>query len=218
MKIKLAASLLLLLALPLAGQTGNRARAVHFEEKSAAHTAPQSFPASLKVIYSNLGPKNDLYLDTDGWYITGFNSNGSDGYAFAIALPFTPKSDSHVSEVGVAVQYSGEGANQVNLSIYSDTGGVPGNLLAGPVTVTNLPDVGTCCQLAVASFTPLKVTAGDQYWVVADTPASGQGSDFFGAWDFESKVMSFGGTNGVDGWVAENGDSEPAGAILGTIP
>jgi hypothetical protein len=209
---------LIVVSLPLAAQTAKRSRIVHTPEKSAARMAPQAVPDGLKVIYSSLGPKNDPYLDTDGWYITGFNSYGGDTYAFAIALPFTPRSNSHVSQVRVPVQYAGSGANQVNLSLYSDTNGVPGTLLAGPVTVTNLAETGTCCALTIADFAPLAVTAGTQYWVVADTPASGQGSDFVGAWDFESKVMTFGGTNGSDGWYAENGDSEPAGEVLGTVP
>lgn len=191
---------------------------MHTQEKSGARVAVQAVPASLTLIYSNLGAKGDPYLDTEGWSITGFNSYGGESSAFAIALPFTPKSNSHVSQARAAVQYYGSGANQVNLSIYSDSNGTPGSVLAGPVTVKNLADVGTCCQLAIANFAPLAVTAGTQYWLVVDTPASGQGSDFVGAWDFESKVMTFGGTNGVDGWVAENGDTEPAGAVFGTIP
>jgi hypothetical protein len=213
-----ATCLLIVASLPLAAQTASQSRIVHTRERSASRVAPQAIPAGLTMIYSNLGTKTDPYLDTDGWSITGFNSYGGSSSAFAIALPFTPKSNSHVSQVRAAVQYYGEGANQINLSIYNDSNGIPGTILAGPVTVMNLPDFGTCCQLAVAHFTPLAVTAGTQYWVVADTPASGQGSDFVGTWDFESKVMTFGGTNGVNGWVAENGDTEPAGAVLGTVP
>jgi hypothetical protein len=210
--------LLVLAALPLYAQTVKNQRVVHIQEKSAAHVAPQDVPDGLKILYSNLGTRTDLYLDTYGWSITGFNSYGGDSYAFAIALPFTPKSNSHVSAVGVAVQYSGQGANQVNLGIYSDSNGVPGTALAGPVTVSNLPDFGTCCALAVARFTPLAITAGTQYWVVANTPVSGQGSDFVGAWDFVFKVKTFASTNGINGWAAENADTLPAGAVLGTVP
>ena len=87
-----------------------------------------------------------------------------------------------------------------------------------PVTVTNLMGSGTCCTLADASFTPVAVTAGTRYWVVANTPASGQGSDFVGVWDWVSKIILFGGSNGVDGWQGINVDGLPAGAVLGTIP
>jgi hypothetical protein len=214
----LSVCFLTLAAIPLSSQVAKHRRAIHTQEKSAIHVAPQAIPEGLKNIYSNLGKKNDLYLDTDGWSITGFNSFGGSSAAYAIALPFTPKSNSHVSQVRVAVQYYGLGANQVNLTIYSDSGGIPGTPLAGPVTVTNLPGYGTCCTLAIASFTPLAVAAGTKYWVVADTPVSGPGSDFVGVWDFVSANLEFGGTNGNDGWVAEIADTEPAGQVLGTLP
>jgi hypothetical protein len=215
---QLIACLLMLAVLPAVAQTTKSQRAVHTQEKSANHIAPQAVPADLKVIYSNLGAKGDVYKDTEGWEIDGFNSFGGTTSAFGVALPFTPKSDSHVSQVRVAVQYYGSGANQVNLSIYSDSGGIPGTILAGPVTVKNLPDSGTCCTLAPASFTPVSVTAGTQYWVVADTPVSGEGSDFVGVWDWVSKIEIFGGTNGTSGWVASDAITLPAGEVLGTVP
>lgn len=158
-------------------QSGRNSRAVLTREESAVRIPPQETPAALKKLYSNLGKsKTDLYDDGELWFVSGPNSIYK---THNIALPFTPKSNSHVSQVQVAVQYIGSGANQVNLSIYGDAAGVPGTLLAGPVTVTNLPGAG-CCTLAVASFSPLSVTGGTQYWVVADTPLTGQGSDFAG--------------------------------------
>jgi hypothetical protein len=204
--------------LTLLAQSGKGARAVHTKEKSAIHVAPQEAPAALRTIYTNLGTKTDLYLDSDGWSLTGFNSFGGSSSAYSIALPFTPKSNSHVSQVRVAVQYYGSGANQVNLSLYGDAGGIPGTLLAGPVTVTNLADAGTCCTLAVANFSALAVTGGTRYWVVADTPVSGTGSDFVGVWDWVAKIILFGGSNGVNGWQGINIDGLPAGEVLGTIP
>jgi len=204
--------------LTLTAQTSSQSRAVHVPEKSAVHVPAQERPEGLVTIYSNLGTKTDLYNDSEGWVITGFNTFGGDNYAFEIGLPFTPKSNSHVSQVRAALQYQGQGANQVNFSIYNDASGIPGTLLAGPVTVANLPNSGTCCTLAIAGFTPLAVKKGTQYWVVANTPASGQGSDFNGVWDWNFKVLPFAGSNGVDGWFAEIGDTWPAGEVLGTIP
>ena len=206
---------LILCNLTLFAQTEKGPRIVHITEKSAIHVPPQEAPAGLKKIYSNLGKsKTDLYNDINGWIVSGPNAAGTE----FIALPFTPKSNSHVSQVQVAVQWNGWGANQVNLSIYGDSGGLPGTLLAGPVTVTNLPDAGTCCLLAVASFTPVAVTAGTQYWVVADTPLTGTGSDFYGVWDLTVKrvipmALSYGSS-----WYGFNADELVAGAVLGTIP
>jgi len=52
----------------------------------------------------------------------------------------------------------------VNFSLYSDANGVLGTLLAGPITVTNLPRTFTCCALAVANFAAaVPVIAGIRY-------------------------------------------------------
>ena len=210
--------LLALCSSTLFAQTRQGLRAVHTTEKSAIHVPPQEAQAGLRALYTNLGSKTYLYLDSDGWSLTGFNSYGGSSSAYEIGLPFTPKANSHVAQVRVAVQYYGSGANQINLSIYGDSGGAPGTVLAGPVTVTNLPAYGTCCTLTIANFTPLAVTAGTRYWVVANAPATGTGSDFVGVWDWVSKIILFGGSNGVDGWVGENTDGLPAGEVMGTIP
>jgi hypothetical protein len=211
--------LLLLCNLTLLAQTAADPRFVRIAGKSAIHVPPQDVPAGLKKIYSNLSAsKTDLYNDLGGWRIAG----PSGSVSYFIAMPFTPKFDSHVSQARVAVQYFFLGANQVNLSIYGDSGGVPGTLLAGPVTVTNLPDSGTCCTLAVADFTPVAATGGTQYWVVADTPPTGEGSDFNGVWaTVATPVIPLAGYSNFDNddvWIALNGDKRPAGEVLGTIP
>ncbi|MGA7080573.1 MAG: choice-of-anchor R domain-containing protein [Terriglobales bacterium] len=169
---------------------------------------------TLKPIYNNLGSsKTDRYDDTRGLAVLGPNSccgTQSD------AMAFTPKSNSTVYQVQVAVVYNG-GANQVNLSLYEDSGGNPGTLLAGPVTVTNLGQQGTCCTLAVANFTPVAITGGSQYWVVADTPLSGTGSDFNGSWEFAIQTTPPYSVNLGTGWSFVPSLSELAGKVLGTI-
>jgi hypothetical protein len=161
----------------LGAQTTPNPQLVHSKENSKIHVPAQSAPGGLAIIYNNLGKKTDAYNDQSHWFLSGPNSQVQ-SITF-LAMPFTPKSNSHVSEVRVAVQYSG-GANQVNLSLYSDVDGAPGTLLAGPVTVTNLPEFATCCLLTVADFSSTPVIAKTQYWIVADTPLSGTGSDFIG--------------------------------------
>jgi hypothetical protein len=183
--------------LSLLAQTGKHPRILHTTEKSAIHVPPQEAPADLEKIYSNLYTATDLYDEYDGWTVSGPNS--SVGTSF-IAIPFTPKSDSHVSVVRVPVHYVGSGANRVNLSLYADAGGTPGTLLAGPVTVADLALWGTCCTLTVASFSPVAVTGGTQYWVAADTPLTGNGSDFFGTWDFVAPGLYLTAGNRGDGW------------------
>ncbi len=217
MKIVLSTCLLSLCTLMLFAQAGRLPRAVHSTEKSSVHVPPEETPASLKKIYSNLGTSStDLYNDTEGWEISGPNSNGSRIHFFG--LPFIPKTNSHVSQVQVAVQHVG-GANQVNLSIYGDAGGVPGTLLAGPVTVSNLAMTGTCCTLGVTNFSPVAVTGGSRYWVVADTFATGTGSDFIGEWEWIAKPIFPQAFSNGNGWFGSStSPTEAAGEVLGTIP
>jgi hypothetical protein len=207
--------LLLMCNLMLFAQTEKVSRTVHTKEKSVVHVPAQKAAAGLKVIYNNLGTKTDAYYEA-GVVIQGPAVDGNGYYVF-IGLPFTPKANSTITQVRAAVQYQGLGANQVNLSIYGDTNGAPGTLLAGPVTVTNVPDAGTCCTLAVADFTPTAVTGGTRYWVVADTPLTGTGSDFLGVWQYVPKVvpMAVGDNNG---WFPTTANDLPAGEVLGTIP
>ncbi len=92
-------------------------------------------------------------------------------------------------------------------------------MLAGPETVTSLPSAGTCCTLAVANFgTSVAVNAGTQYWVVANTPATGTGSNFVGIWDSLAKpVLPIADNHGA-AWTGIDGDGGLAGEVLGTIP
>jgi hypothetical protein len=201
--------------LMLFAQDGKGPRIVRTTEKSAVHVPAQEFPATLTRIYNNLGTKTDLYYDGTGWGIGGPNGPYRPG---SFALAFTPKSDSHILAVGAALQYE-SGANQVNLSIYADSAGVPGTLLAGPVTVVDLPSVATCCSLAVVRFPSVAVSGGIQYWVVADTPLTGTGSDFEGAWDLVAHPTYPQAANTGDGWYGWTGrPSLPAGEVLGTVP
>lgn len=210
--------LMMLSSAMLFAQAKHNGRMTTTKEKSAIHTPSQEEPAGLKKIYSNLGKsKTDRFLDTNGWTIAG--PNAGIGVVQYIGMPFTPKANSHVSQVQVAVEWV-TGDNQVNLSLYTDAGGVPGALITGPVTVTNLGVFGTCCQLAVANFTSTAVTAGTQYWVVADEPSTGPGSNTWGAWAFVPTLFPFAFFNPANGgWLAADGASaEAAGAVYGSIP
>lgn len=210
--------LVILCSLTLFGQTVEQPRMLHHQETYSIHVPPQEAPAGLTTIYSSLGQSQDyLYNYITTWLISGPNS--IIGLADFIAMPFTPQSNSHVSQVQVAVLYDGSGADQVNLSIYKDSKGHPGKLLAGPVTVTNLPEGLGCCQLAVANFASVPVNGGTQYWVVADTPRTGLGSDFLGEWACAvTPVFTLAANAAETGWVAFNGNGLPAGEVLGTVP
>ena len=216
-KMFLLAALLTVFSLGLFGQTIEHRR-LHHQETHAIHVLSQAKPEGMKTIYSNLGTQQDyLYNYIDTWLVCGPGSIV--GLADFIAMPFTPQANSHVSEVRVAVLYDGVGADQVNLSIYGDRNGHPGRRLVGPVTVKNLPKAISCCGLAVADFESTPVNGGSQYWVVADTPRSGPGSDFLGEWAGEvSPVLMLAANVAETGWVAFNGNGLPAGEVLGTVP
>jgi hypothetical protein len=207
-RISITACLVILGSSILFGQSPTPRRYVSPARTSAIPVPAPEIDAGLRTIYSNLGSKTNLYRP-GGWFL---------GASEFIGLPFTPKSDSHVTQIRAAIQYS-SGDNQINLSIYSDADGVPGTLLAGPVTVTDLPSQGSCCALAVANVTPLAVKARTEYWVVANTPSTGTGSDFEGAWNDVSKpVVPIAFNGGGTGWFSDNAYGLVAGEVLGTIP
>lgn len=165
----------------------------------------------LQKIYSNLS-SSPAYDANQWWDVLGV-ANSLALPSQSVAMPFKPKSNSHVSQVQAALKWK-SGFNQVNLSLWDDVSGLPGKLLAGPVTVKNLPLEGTCCGVAKANFTGVAVTAGTQYWVVVD-PGS---TDFTGAWDWviTKNLVAF----DVGGAVASQqvATQTPAGAVYGTIP
>lgn len=213
-------ALFILFNLTLFAQDVTSPRIVHTKEKSAIHVPAQEIEAGLKTIYSNLGAsRTELYADEYSWTVWGPNSTRGHGSVQFEGMPFTPKANSLVSQVRVAVQYDGSGANQVNLNIYGDSDGVPGTLLAGPVTVTNLPDSATCCTLAIANFTPVVVTGGTQYWVVVNTPLSGKGSDFTGQWCNSARpLLKMAAMGAGSPWYVMGANLLVAGEVLGTIP
>lgn len=189
--------------------------------KSAEYTGPAhkielDSPATLTKIYSTLGPASNAYV-TQGTLVSGpLSSLGTTQY---VAMSFRPKQDAHVSQLRAAIQYDGSGANQVRLSLYSDVSGAPGVLLAGPITVTNLPAFFSCCRTANANIPSTAVTAGSRYWVVADTVSAGTGSDFLGVWAWVPPAKSLIGIDMGGGWVSFGPTiEEPAGAVLGSIP
>ncbi len=218
MKTNLSLLLLPMICTPLLFAQDSSLHVVRTTQTAPAHVAPAPPPAGLTTIYSNLNSsQTNLYLDNAGWAISG--PNGADAYQEFIAMPFTPKSNSRVLQARVAVLYDGYGANQVDISLYSDSDGAPGTLLAGPVTVTNLPSYPNCCQLATASFGSVAVSAGTQYWITATTPESGAGSDFTGNWQFVTPAILQGANVPGFGWYSYDvGPEEAAGEVLGTVP
>ncbi len=179
-------------------------------------TPAAKVPAGTHVIFSNLGSETNTYYAGNGWLVAGPASEL--GESQFIALPFTPAQNSTVTEIDTAVGYDGGGANQFDLELANDNGGLVGTPIAR-AQFTNLPTFGSCCTLNRWKLrTPASVTAGTQYWIVAVTPNSGTGDDFYGAWAF-SIVDNFDYNVAGSGWtsgIAFGGI--PAGRVIGTIP
>jgi hypothetical protein len=96
-------------------------------------TPAQPVPETLQKIFGNLGPADKAY-STGGFEILGPHSSA--GFSQFISLPFTPTANAHVDQVRAAIQFLSAGTpNEVNIGLYGDNAGVPGTLLAGPVTV-----------------------------------------------------------------------------------
>jgi hypothetical protein len=191
-------------------------KAVHTSQQSEIHLAAEA-DSSLATIYSNLGPRKSAYNGGGGFVVSGPASEFGQNFD---ALPFTPAANSTVTEIRIPLTYFGSGANQVNLSLYTDVGGTPGTIIAGPHTFKNLPAFGTCCTLANWHLkSGVSVTAATQYWVVADTPATGIGSDTEVIWDDQAPIYpeAFNEGDG-EGWLPFNGDQFLAGAVLGVVP
>lgn len=178
---------------------------------SGKRIAPRQ--SGLAVIFSNLGPTatND-YFDASGYNVDG-PSNSSGLSEQWIAIPFTPKANSHVSLIEAPIGYIA-GTSEVVLSLYSDAGGLPGSSLASGNT-TSMPAFGTCCSLASVNITSTAVTKGTQYWIVGSSDDT-NAPDFYGAW-MASNEANIGYNLSVSGWNTFNGNV-PAVSVQGTIP
>jgi hypothetical protein len=167
------------------------------------------------TIFSNLGkdPTN-LYNCCNGYIISGINSTF--GYSYAEAIAFTPKHNAKIKTVEAGMSWYGYGANQVDISVYSDSSGVPGTLLATG-TATNLQTFGQCCALATITVKPaVAVVKGTQYWIVGDTPGSGTGSDSVDVWNV-AHGSNVGSNYDSSGWSAYDFGNGYALAVLGRL-
>jgi hypothetical protein len=141
---------------------------------------------ALKTISGNLSDfPYGVYFSLYNYYVTG--SNNQIGVAeYWQGVPFTPAANMKVMEVDASVVYA-EGTNEVVLSLYNDSNGLPGKAIK-TWHVKNLASFGTCCQLAVGkSSAGIAVTKGNQYWLVAKTDSTN--SDVFDGWDLNSTDM-----------------------------
>ena len=154
-------------------------------------------------------------------------SGSSLGFEVWLAIPFTPSANISVKKLQVSVGYIVSADPNFVLSLYTDSGGVPGTAIKSfPKVAANA--FGACCTLVTASDAAgIPVTSGTQYWVVVKTNDS-KHPTFFGAWAFNSTDMrghtiaswckstgtQCGSNNGK--WVSFTGALQPAYAVKGS--
>ncbi len=184
---------------------------------SRHQAAPFALPAAASVLFSNFASAypNGLYFSGEGNTITGPGVLFSPG--ITSAAQFTPAAAGTATSVYAAVGYI-SGNSLVDVSIYTDAGGVPGTALVSAETGVK-PVAGACCQVIKARFpSGVALSAGTPYWVViaADSPSN---STFSGAWALSttnqvSDVLAGTNFDGA-GWKSYPTNTPPAFAVTG---
>ena len=122
----------------------------------------------LVTIFSSLASKypKGIYWCCTGYNVMGSNSGVGEQW---MGGAFTPSIDHTLTQVEVAVGYSGQGPNGVVISVNRDNGGIPGKALK-KWSVSGLPRFGTCCTTVVKTDrSGIPLAGGSQYWIVLST-------------------------------------------------
>jgi hypothetical protein len=127
-----------------------------------------------------------------GTYFSIFGNTidqGVNGYPFLIwqGEAFTPTADATVTELQVGLGDLNSGSGSIQLSLYDDANGVPGNVLKS-AAAKHVQPYGECCGATTAKLgAGVPVTAGTQYWLVVSTTA--RDTDIYG-WNFNTTNMT----------------------------
>ena len=164
------------------------------------------------IVWSNLGLPNSYSPGIiAAWSVDGPSS--PDGFT-ASAMAFTSPDNFRLDQIDVALSYNDFGSNSLDLTLHSDSGGLPGAALM-TWALTNLPTYGTCCILqTVTPNSPLVLSAAAQYWLVA---TAGDGT--VAVWDINStgQIGPLTQTFTPDSYSGVNVSSEGAFDVQGTI-
>ena len=130
-------------------------------------------PASADApLYSTLGPSGQ-YDATGGWEISGSNYSNQ-----AVGNPFSLGSGATVGDAQLALASVTGNNNPMNVYIESDSGGVPGSIIASLTQVGTIPAFGGGGGLVTFDCSdPACTLAAGAYWLVAVQPdaATSQG-------------------------------------------
>lgn len=155
---------------------------------------PNTLPAGVVTIYSNLGKGDKTYNAISGVGILG--PNAGQPWPQSVGTAFTPTQNHLVQAVQVGATYV-QGTNGVIVSLNEDSDGVPGKQLAAS-SFTNLPVFGTCCTLLTGKGKAgIPVNANTQYWVVLQPIAN----DTYCVWNDNYKGIQGRWANNIgQGW------------------
>jgi hypothetical protein len=144
--------------------------------------------AAADTIFTNIGAGND-FSHNGGWQV--------DYNYMRVDFGFTATGDYSVSEIDLAIGYSGEGTNGGQVSFWTDVGGAPGTQLGGPWAIGNLPYWGNDGLTDLTGITGIDITAGNSYFVqvVPDSTAQYDGGLTWNAND--QNVNTLGYSEGV---------------------
>ena len=137
---------------------------------AAPFYTPAHAPAGLTTIFSNLGKKypKGVYECCSGAGVTGPNNVFGDAMRWS-AMAFTPASNTTVKRIEIGAGWTNNGTNKLAVSLYSDSGGVPGTEIKR-WHASSLPIYTFCCTtVSVHSAVGVPVSAGVQYWIVLRT-------------------------------------------------
>jgi hypothetical protein len=126
--------------------------------------AAMSAQAAPVTVFSNFNSNPaDLYDSSGFWDVL---PAGGQYPAESPAMAFTPSGTYVLDQINVALELA-TGASSVTLTLYSDSDGAPGSVLAS-WNLTGLAGFESCC--AVETVSPsgsIVLYAGSQYWIQA---------------------------------------------------
>ncbi len=167
--------------------------------------------AAAPTLFSDLSGVYPTYQCCYGLSVSGYQAKGG---SYTAANEFQVGTSGIVGEIDVAVSYS-SGANSFYVSIWTDSGGLPGALLArwDNLSSNTSYTYGGCCGLATINNTGLSLFAGASYFMVL-------GPENFISDTSESWNLNSVGATGLDLYSRDGGltwNSNGIGATLGAF-
>jgi hypothetical protein len=162
--------------------------------------------ADAGIIFSNFGPGNSSHTTSS------LEVGGSASFLGLVeqAAQFTPSGSGiwKVSQIDAPFFYA-TGTPSIILTLNSDNAGQPGGILASwNLTLPSsmlciiVPDPGSCPLQSVTPSSPLFLSSGTQYWLVASPTASDTNVDWFLNSTNSTNLSKH---NSGSGWVENSG-------------